>query len=135
MRKARLIKEFIERDNQGDRTLCGFHKTIQVDDVPPIGYTVTFPEDGRLGRFYIERADIQSESGNVTLYSTKEIQRYENWNYEQSIYIMLSMRTQGWTIKKPHKRIKEKWKEAQEKFKVKTSSRSIFTDTKLNMVL
>ena len=122
MRKAKLIKTFIERDNQGDRILCEFHKTIEVDDVPPIGYTVTFPENNTIARFYVEGADIQSKSGNVTLYETVEIQRYENWSYEQSVYTMLSMRRLGWEIKKPHERIEEKWKEAQEKFKVKGTS-------------
>jgi hypothetical protein len=122
MRKARLIKIFTECDNQGDRILCEFHKTIQVDDVPPIGYTVTFPESNRIAKFFVERADIQSTSGNVTLYDTIEIQRYENWDYEQSVYTMLSMRRLGWEIKKPHEVIKEKWKEAQEKFKVKGTS-------------
>lgn len=122
MRKARLIKTYIERDNQGDRILCEFHKTIEVDDVPPIGYTVTFPEDNRIAKFFVERADIQNKSGNVTLYETVEIQRYENWSYEQSVCTMLSMRRLGWEIKNPHEIIKEKWKEAQEKFEAKGTS-------------
>lgn len=105
MRKAKLIKYFHETDNQGDRILCQFHKTIEIADVPPVGYSVTFPEGKSIARFHIERADIQNKSGNVTLYCTMEIHRYENWNYSHSIGIMESMKEKGWVVKKLHKRI------------------------------
>ena len=107
MRKARLIKKFGEEDNQcmSDRILCEFHKTIELADVPPIGYGITYPEGKSIARFHVEGADIQSKSGNVTLYSTMTIQRYENWDYTHSIGIIEIMKEKGWTPKKFHKRI------------------------------
>lgn len=106
MRKAILMTKFIERADQGDNILCEFSRTIELDDIPPIGYTVTFPEGKKIARFHIERADIQNKSGNLTLYNTMEIQRYENWDYTDSLEIITSMKKLGWSAKILFKEVK-----------------------------
>jgi hypothetical protein len=109
MRVAKLITKFIEHNSSKTIKLCEFRKTIKIADVPPIGYTVTFPEGNSISRFYIEGADIQNKSGNVTLYSTMKIQYNKNYDHIPSLLIMQNMKKLGWTVEKIHEDVKNKW--------------------------
>lgn len=105
MRKAKLIMTFIERVDEGDRILCEFNRDIDIEDVPPIGYTVLFPDGKSISRFLVESAVIQNTSGNMTLYSSMEIQRYENWDYDHSRGIIDQMKKLGWSAINLHRNI------------------------------
>ncbi|MGD2073218.1 MAG: hypothetical protein PVG65_07000 [Candidatus Thorarchaeota archaeon] len=104
MRKAKLIKEFRELGGANGtwHVVCEFHRTIEILDVPPIGYTIIFPqpEIGRYGRMYIRHADIESKNGNLNLYGVIEIPNYEN--RDGGVKIIKKMHKEGWEVKKVH---------------------------------
>lgn len=99
MRKANLIFDFVEIGSERNRMLCTFQKTIEIADVPPLGYTVLYPEDGKIAEFFVQRASIQNKSGNMNLHGTMEISQSENWDYARSLEIISKMKEVGWEVK------------------------------------
>lgn len=100
MRTANLIWKFYEIGSASEnKPLCEFHKKIEIADIPPIGYTVLFPENEKIAEFYVQRGDIQNKSGNLNLYGTMEIPHSENWDYTRSLEIIAKMRELGWEVK------------------------------------
>ncbi len=119
MRNATLIKRYVETHNHDSKLLCEFHKKILMKDVPPLGYRVLYPQDNGIAKFYVEEADIDPNTGTLTLYSTMAISKYENYDYEPSILVMLSMRRREWKIVRVKAEIKKDWEKAQKKYERK----------------
>lgn len=111
MIKAHLVKNYIEINNQGNTKLCEFHRTINVCDIPPVGYSISFseiPESETIGHLYIENADMQALSGSLTLYGSMHISHYDNWLYDTCLLVIVEMHKKGWKIKNIHEEIKER---------------------------
>ncbi len=111
MRKAKLIKLFREIGSSGNGSffdLCRFEKTIEISDIPPIGYDVEFSEpDKTLHSFSVEVGVVKNESGDLTLYGKQEILHRHNTNYDRCIGVIRRMANNGWKVDILHKDLKD----------------------------
>ena len=106
--KTTLIWEYKESlaSNQCYEDICFFKKTIDLDFIPPLNYSLNLLEKGKKYKFLISRGEIDSTNHEMKLYSQMHIPYYQIHNPDSEVIInkIREMIERGWKLSSINKK-------------------------------